>query len=101
MEENGESAKENGLKQRMVQQAEEEKAQQQLDSMLRVLLDMDARQRLSNVRIANQPLYLKTVQMLLSLYKAGHINGKISDEQLKKILEKVNEGKREPTIRRK
>jgi programmed cell death protein 5 len=81
-------------------QQEAEQAQEQLENALRFLLEPNAKQRLSNVRIANKPLYLRTAQALLMLYKSGQINGKISETELKKLLEKMSE-KREPKITRK
>lgn len=84
------------------QQAEEEaaKAENQLDSVLRVLLEPDAKQRLGNVHAANKALFLKTAQTILALYKAGHLHGKMNNDQLKKLLEKLSQ-KRETQIRRK
>jgi programmed cell death protein 5 len=81
-------------------QQEADQAQEQLDNVLRFLLEPEAKQRLANVRIANKPLYLKTAQALLMLYKAGQVNGKVSDAELKQLLEKLSE-KREPKITRK
>lgn len=81
-------------------QQEADQAQGQLDNILRFLLEPSAKQRLGNVRISNKPLYLKAAQSLLMLYKAGQINGKVSDEELKKLLEKLSE-KRESKITRK
>ena len=84
------------------QQAEEEstKAEQQLEGAMRFLLDPKAKQRLGNLRIGNKPLYLKTVQTLLMLYKSQRIAERVSDEELKKILVQLSE-KREPKITRK
>lgn len=84
------------------QQAQEEaaRAEAQLDETLRFLLSTEAKERLSNVRLANKNLYLKTAQTLLMLYKSGQLNEKISGEQLKKLLEKLSE-RRETKIVRK
>ncbi len=81
-------------------QQEADQAQEQLDNVLRFLLEPEAKQRLANVRIANKQLYLKAAQSLLMLYKAGQIGGKVSENELKQLLEKLSE-KREPKITRK
>ncbi len=81
-------------------QQEADQAQEQLDNVLRFLLGPEAKQRLANVRISNKPLYLKAAQSLLMLYKAGQIGGKVSENELKQLLEKLSE-KREPKITRK
>lgn len=84
------------------QQAQEQaaRAEAQLDETLRFLLSTEAKERLSNVRLANKTLYLKTAQTLLMLYKSGQLNEKISGEQIKQLLEKLSE-RRETKITRK
>ena len=85
------------------QEAEQAQAQMeaQLDSMLRSVLTPEAKSRLSNIRLVNKELYLKVAQSLLYLAKAGQVQGKIDDAQLKTLLEKARGPKREISIKRK
>ena len=71
-----------------------------IDSAVRGLLSEEARTRLNNVRLVNKDLYLKAVQIILYLQKAGQLQGKVEEEQLKQLLDKVSQ-KREINIRRK
>lgn len=85
---------------RLQQQEAEKKAEEQIDQLLKTLLDDAAKTRLSNVKLVNKGLYLKAAQAIIYLYRAGKISSKIDEEELKGILSKLNE-KREIRIRRK
>ena len=92
------------LRERIAQQEQESErqrhAERQLDLLAAKLLTVEAKARLSNVKLVNQELYLKAVQALLYLYQSGSVQEKISEEALKGILEKLG-SKRETRIRRK
>jgi len=89
-----------GLKKQQEQQQAEAEVEQKLEAMIRQVLTEEARQRLGNVKIANRELYYKTVQTVLYLFKAGQIKGKLGEEELKALLQKLGE-KREISIKRK
>ena len=88
------------LREMQRKQEAEEKEEQQLDLIVKGLLEEEARQRLSNVRLVNNDLYLKAVQYLVYASKSGQIQEKINENQMKIVLEKLNE-KREIKIQRK
>jgi programmed cell death protein 5 len=88
------------LKNQLKKQQAERKAQAQLDSLLKQVLSEKAKARLGNVKLVNQELYLKAAQTILYLYRAGQIQGKLNEKQLKELLKKLS-SKREPTIKRK
>lgn len=86
--------------QQLIKQLQEQmKAEQQLNQMLSMLLDSNAKARLSNIKLANKNLYLKAVQTIISLYNMGHLKGRMSDDDLKALLEKLS-AKREIKIKR-
>lgn len=93
------------LQERMVQQQalqqKQLQAEMELDSLLRNILAPEAKQRLSNIRLVNQELYLTVAKSLLYLAKSGRLQGKISDAQLKQLLTKLQGEKKEIKIRRK
>ncbi len=104
-EEEIKSKKLNELKQQaLLQQKQQEKelvAEQQVDYILRQVLTPEAKQRLSNIRLVNKQLYLQVAQGLIQLVKAKQIDEKISDEQLKALLENVSSrGRKEINIKR-
>ena len=87
------------------QQQEEarERAKQvetQKQAILRQILTPEARDRLSNVKVAN-PEMASTVEMqLIQLAQSGRLTGMISDAMLREILMKIAPQRREITIER-
>ena len=79
-----------------MQQAQALEAQKKY--LLKHMVDQKAYERLMNVRLANPQLYDQVIGVLISLYKAGRIQGKVSEAQIIQLLAKMSEGKREPTI---
>ena len=85
-------------------QAQKGMQEQQLASQIKIIigqiLEPDARQRLANIRVAN-PEFARQVEILLiQLYQAGQLPKQLSDEELKKILERLRGKKKETTITR-
>ena len=78
----------------------EEEASAKISSMLRALLTEEARTRLNNVKLVNNELYLKAVQAILYLQRAGQLQGKLGEEEVKALLEKMGV-KRKISIKRK
>ena len=68
---------------------EARKAEEQLKAALRVALENDAYERITNVKIANAQLFLVAAQNILSLYK--QIGRKINDKELLFMLHKIKE----------
>ncbi|MBN2127679.1 MAG: hypothetical protein JW703_04830 [Candidatus Diapherotrites archaeon] len=84
-------------------QSETETAMQMenaVDSLLREILEPEAKERLSRVRMINQQRYSQVAGALIQLNKAGRLEKKINDEELKQLLEKLS-SKKEITIKRK
>jgi programmed cell death protein 5 len=92
--------------QQKIQQHEEEtkireQAELQKESILRQILEPDAKSRLTNVKLANPHLASKVEMLLLYLYQNGQLKGKVDDRQMKAILAKISGRKRKITIKRK
>ncbi len=94
--------REKRLQELQTQQGQQAEAQQvqrdsQIKDILQKLLDNDAQSRLANIRLA-RPEFAKQVEMLLiQLYQSGRL-AKLTDDQFKALLVKVNPGKRETKI---
>ncbi|MDY6771017.1 MAG: DNA-binding protein [Candidatus Nanohaloarchaea archaeon] len=73
------------------QQREEEQMRQKLKKIASQILTDEARSRLGNIRAADEDLAAKIELQLVQLYKAGQIQDEITDEQLKQILQKIQE----------
>ncbi len=93
------------LKQKLLERkkAEEEAAQAeaQLESVLRTALSTEAKARLGNVMIVNRGLYLKAAQAIVYLFQNGKLSGKIQDNEMRLLLERLSGRKPEFRIVRK
>jgi len=68
--------------------------------MLRRILTSEARQRLTNLKIA-RPQFASQIELqLIQIAQQGRINLPITDEQLKEILRRLQPTKRDIKIRR-
>ncbi len=79
---------------------EQRLAEEKIGLAVRSLLTEGARTRLNNVRLVNSDLYLRVVQVILYLNRAGQLQEKVSEEELKQLLERAS-SKREIKIKRK
>jgi programmed cell death protein 5 len=97
-----EEAKRQKLEELQRKQLEEQQrieAEEKIAVAVRSLLSEEAKSRLGNVALVNKGLYLKAAQVILFLQESGRLQGKISDEELKLVLERLS-SKREIKIKR-
>ena len=72
----------------------------QIKTIVSQILEPAARERLSNIRTA-RPEFARQIEVLLiQLYQAGQLPQKLSDENFKKILERISGNKKETKITR-
>lgn len=88
----------NKLQEARKRQVAELQKEMQLREALRQILEPDAFERLMNVRMANRELYFQIAQMLLYAAQQGKLQGKIGEQELLAILNKIKSGEKEPTI---
>jgi len=104
MEENLKEKKLEELKQQIKEREDtEQKANEmegKIQSMLKQLLDENARQRLNNVKLVNKELYMKAFQAIIALQQQGYLQEKLNEAQVKEVLMKLKND-REINIRRK
>lgn len=91
------------IDQQMMQ--EEVERQKQADSQMQLILmqilEPDARERLNTIK-STRPDFARSVeQQLVLLAKSGRLKDKITDVQLKALLQQIQPAKREFNIRRK
>ena len=65
-----------------------------------MLLNQNARQRLTNIRIVKPELALAVENYLINSASTGRLNRAISDEELKQLLTSLNQPKKEFRINR-
>jgi programmed cell death protein 5 len=86
------------------QQNQEQPSQEELDNqekdrgamlkhLLRKILTSDARKRLTNVRLVDEEKASKVEKYLLTLAKQDKLANKVTEEQIKQILQEVTEDK--------
>ena len=72
----------------------------QKEHILRQILSSEARLRLNNIKMVKQELATVLENYLINLVSQGKIGSQISDEQLKQILQSVQQPKRDFKITR-
>ncbi|MEM1506690.1 MAG: DNA-binding protein [Candidatus Bathyarchaeia archaeon] len=92
------------LQQRMLQEKEEEEARRREEAqrqvILRRILTPEARQRLANLKMVRPDFAAQLEAQLIQIAQQGLVKIPIEDEQLKEILRKLQESRREIRIRR-
>ncbi len=69
-------------------------------ALARLVFSPEARQRLANIRLVRPALANQLEEYLMSLAQQGQISTPVDDQTLKKILQKIQEQKRETKISR-
>ncbi len=82
------------------QQAQKEQLEEQKKSILRSILTTDAKQRLSNIKLARPQIGEQIENQLIMLAQSGRLQQKITDAQLRELLRKIMPKKRDINIRR-
>ena len=92
------------LKEQM-EAAERERIKMELEAqkqaVLRMILTSEARDRLNTLRLTRPELVEQIESQLVTLANTGRLRGKITDSQLKAMLEKLVSRKRDIRIARK
>jgi len=92
------------LQRRIAEEQQRVQVQQQVEmqkqAILRRILDSDARQRLTNLKMVKPEFAEQLELQLIQLAQQGRISVPITDEQLKEILVRLQSRRREIKIRR-
>ena len=83
-----------------VQQAQRAEAAAQRDTVMRAILEPEARERLARVRMARPDIAEALENQLLMLYQQGRVRSKIDDETLRQLLARVTPKSRDTTLER-
>jgi|TARA_B100001971_G_C18111794_1_gene494606 programmed cell death protein 5 len=76
-----------------------QQVEQQRRSILMEVLTSEARSRLGNVKLARPEFGMQVESFLIQLAQSGQVKQKVTDVQLKQILGKVQQKKRDIKIR--
>lgn len=84
----------------MQEQMKAAELEKQIKLIINRILTPEARERLSNIRIV-KPAFARQIEIfLIQLYQSGRLPQQVTDEQLKDILKRLKEQKREISIKR-
>ena len=87
--------------QQEAQKQQKEQLEKQKKQLLRKILTSEARSRLANLRMARPDFTERIELQLIQIAKTGRIELPIDDDQLQKILKKLEGDKKSINIRRK
>src|SRR5271157_5348074 len=85
------------MRKRVSAALQEVQLEQQKKEILRKFLDGTAYDRMMNVRVSNPELYDQLISLIVSLVQNNRVAGKITESQLKSLVERITY-KKEPTI---
>lgn len=95
-------------RQQMEQQAMEQQAVQQeqqleaqIQSILKQVMEPEARERLNTIKLTRPEFARAVEQQIVMLAQSGRLRQKITDEQLKNLLQQLTPSKRDFSITRK
>lgn len=92
------------LKEKQGDQEELEKQKRRQEAqkkkILKQILTSEARQRLTNLRMAKPEFVDSIEQQLILLAQQGQLQGKIDDNKLKQVLKKAQDDKKDINIKR-
>ncbi len=77
------------------------KIEEQKRAILRAILEPEARERLTRIKLAHPEIAEAVENQLIALAQAGRIKNKLTDEMLKELLRRAMPKKRETKIIRK
>ena len=82
------------------QEAQKQQYDEQKKAILRSIMTTDAKQRLSNIKLARPQVGEQIEQQLIMLAQSGRLQQKITDAQLRELLRKIMPKKRDINIKR-
>ncbi len=84
-----EQSNQRALKKRVSAALKNMQMEQQRKEVMKQLLDTKAYERLMNIRLSSPELYSQVVNLIISLAQTNRLQGKMSEQQLLSILDKV------------
>ena len=82
------------------QRVQQEQFEEKKKAILRSILTTEAKQRLSNIKLARPQVGEQIENQLIMLAQSGRLQDKITDAQLRELLRKIMPKKRDINIKR-
>jgi DNA-binding TFAR19-related protein (PDSD5 family) len=77
------------LQKRYADAVKRAETERQMAEAAKRLLDANAYERLTNIKTSNPELYRQLVNMLISLAQQNRIQGRVSEQQFRSLLERL------------
>lgn len=77
------------LRKALMEQMKRQQMEQQKKEVIKKLMVQAAYDRLMNIRLSNPDLYAQLIDLIISLAQSNRLQGKLTEEQLLSILQKV------------
>ncbi len=90
-----EAEQQEALQKQFEQQARMQQQVEMLEGIAKQFLSKDAAERYGRVKIAHPALAIKIVALIAQAAQAGQLQNQISDAQLRELLIRLQEGKKE------
>lgn len=103
MESSGEGERasyEQAYQQKLQQIQQAYKAELQAKALLKRLLTSEAYERMMRIKISNPELYAQLLSLIAYLYQQGSLRSRINEVQLKELVSKILQKRKETTIKR-
>lgn len=88
-EEDQQDPQQRRIRKALIERYKKAQLEQQKKEVMQKLLEPKAYERLMNIRVSNPELYDQLVNLVISLAQNGRVSGKLTEEQLISILQKV------------
>ena len=89
-EEDEEQRYQKEMRKRVAEAMRKQQIDQQKKEIMRQFLEPNAYERMMNIRVSNPELYDQLVGLIVNLVQTNRVTGKVSEAQLKSILEKYH-----------
>lgn len=89
------------MEEKELEEEKRKEMEKQKKQLLRKILTSEARSRLTNLKIARAQFAEKVELQLIQIARSGRVELPINDDQLKKILKKLQKNKKSINIKRK
>jgi programmed cell death protein 5 len=80
---------------------QEQQLEAQIQSILKQVMEPEARERLNTIKLTRPEFARAVEQQIVMLAQSGRLRSKITDEQLKNLLQQLTPSKRDFSITRK
>lgn len=84
----------------MDKKTDEDEQEAKIRVLLKSLLEPDAYDRMSNIKISSPELHSKLASIIVNLAQRGQIKKKITEEQLKMLISQILSQRKEGSITR-